>query len=126
MAYSRLKKMKNALSCIDVASVPDKEVYRKFVEGFEKTELYISMYLEFRELWIRERDFWNIHQVEHSKDWLELDFCRERLDDIVEKWQKYPEECKFWGINKEVFSGKKDYTFSPREVFCKFNPSGLN
>ena len=120
-AYARLKAMEEALSRIDPEKVPDKEIYAKFTEGFEKTELYISMYLEFRELWIRTRDFWKVHRIEQSKDWLDLDFCRERLDNIIEKWQKYPEECKYWGINKEIFNGRKDYTFSPREVLEKFN-----
>ncbi len=125
-AYARLKKMEEALSHIDLEKVPNREVYDKFIEGFKKTKLFISVYLEFRELWIRKRDMKITHHIAHVKDMLELDFCKNRLDNIIEEWQEYPEECEFWGISKEIFNEGKDYSLSPRGVFREFKNSESN
>jgi hypothetical protein len=119
-AYTRLKKMEEALSHIDLEKVPNREVYDKFVVGYKKTKLFISIYLEFRELWIRKRDIKTAHHIAQVKDMLGLDFCKNRLDNIIAEWQEYPEECEFWGISKEIFHEGKDYSLSPRSVFKEF------
>lgn len=119
-AYSRLNKMKNAIFLIDPKEVPVKKVYDKFIEGYKKTELFISLYLEYRELWIRKREMKSNHHIAHVKEMLELDFCKNRLDNILKQWLEYPEECRYWGISKEIFKGGKDYTLSPRQVLKEF------
>jgi hypothetical protein len=102
IGYTILEKMHTAISKIDAEKVPVKETYQKFVEGFEKTELYISMLLEYRELWLRNREIKTGNAS--SQDQQAYQACQQRLDYILEKWGKYPEECKYWGIGKKVFN----------------------
>jgi hypothetical protein len=101
IGYTILEKMRTAMSKIDAEKVPVKEIYQKFVEGFDKTELYISMLFEYRELWLRNREMKMGNAS--SLDQQAYHACYKRLNDILEKWRKYPEECKYWGISKKVF-----------------------
>lgn len=101
MGYKILEKMRDSMSEIDEKKVPSKENYQKFVEGFNKTELYLSMFFEYRELWMRKRDLKK--DGASSRDIQAYSACQKRFDDILEKWKKYPEECKYWGISKKVF-----------------------
>ena len=87
---------------IDEGKVPSKEIYQKFVESFNKTELYLSLWFEYRELWVRKRDLLKKGNTNFNENHAYND-CQERFEDILEKWKQYPEERKYWGISKEVF-----------------------
>ena len=100
--YAILELMRDAMSEIDERKVPDKEIYDKFLEGFEKTELYLSMFFEYREFWVRNRDIGK--GIATRDDQFAYEACRARLNHILEEWKKYQEECKFWGISSKIFS----------------------
>ncbi|MFV1977159.1 MAG: hypothetical protein ACC651_15570 [Candidatus Scalindua sp.] len=115
IGYKILKKMRDAISKIDVKKVPSKETYKIFVEGFDKTELYISMFFEYRELWMRKRDLKNDNLGPQNMQAFAA--SQDRFDDILEKWKKYPEETKYWGISKKVFDFAEEKKGVPYTLF---------
>lgn len=115
LGYETLEKMRDAMNEIDIKKVPSQETYQKFVEGFDKTELYISMFLEYRELWLRQRDL--LKGNSNSQDNLAYKACQEKFDNIIEQWQKYPEECRYWGISRKVFDIAKEKKGLPYSRF---------
>ena len=109
IGYGYLEKMEHAFNMIDSTKITNQENYKVLKEGFEKTKLYLSMFFEFREMWWRERELKDIKDNESSLKQKEYKKSEDRFNEIIEKWQKYPEECKFWGIQKKYFNGEKSF-----------------
>jgi hypothetical protein len=109
IGYGYLEKMEHAFNMIDSTKITNQENYKVLKEGFEKTKLYLSMFFEFREMWWRERELKDIKENESSLKQKEYKKSEDRFNEIMEKWQKYPEECKFWGIQKKYFNGEKSF-----------------
>jgi hypothetical protein len=109
IGYGYIKKMEEAFATIDTTNITSKEKYTMLKEGFEKTKLYLGMFYEFREMWWRERELKNINVKESflkQKEYLKSEEC---FNEIMMKWQKYPEECNFWGLQKKYFIGENSF-----------------
>jgi hypothetical protein len=109
IGYKHLNNMQEAFNQIDSTKVTEPLQYKTLKEGLEKTILYISMFYEFREMWWRERELKDLKGIETVTKQKEFEKAATSFNEILEKWQKYPEECKFWGIQKKYFNGEKSF-----------------
>jgi hypothetical protein len=103
VAYESMAKMDEAFALIDSTKAPSLEDYQTLKDGFEKTQLYLNMFFKFREMWWRERQLKDLKGEEAATKQKELEIAVTSFNDVLEKWQKYPEECKYWGITQESF-----------------------
>ncbi|MCP4312852.1 MAG: hypothetical protein GY790_16440 [Bacteroidetes bacterium] len=105
VAREYLARMDDAFARIDVTKVPSQEEYQALKEGLEKTKLYLSMFFKFREMWWRGRELKGLGKEEATVKQVEYEKARASFNEVLEKWQKYPEECRFWGISNNSFQG---------------------
>jgi len=56
-------------------------------------------------MWWRGRELKDLGKEEAAVKQVEYEKARSSFNEVLEKWQKYPEECRFWGINKDGFQG---------------------
>ena len=104
VAYEHIAKMDDAFALIDPEEVPSLEEYQRFKDGFEKTKLYLNLFFKFREMWWRERELQDIGGEGVAAKQKKLEKAVTAFKNVYEQWQKFPEECKFWGISEESFS----------------------
>jgi hypothetical protein len=103
VASRRMAKMEDAFARIDASKVPSPETYQALQEGFEKTRLYLDMFFSFREMWWRGRELKDLGKEEAAARQPDYEKAMAAFNKVMEQWKAYPEECKFWGINKETF-----------------------
>ena len=104
IADGYMVKMNDAFALIDSTKVPVPGEYHTLKEGFEKTQLYLNMFFKFREMWWRERQLKDLKGEEAVTQQKEYEKAIVKFNNVIEQWQKYPEECKYWGINQESFN----------------------
>ena len=120
VAREYIAKMDDAFARVDASKVPSKEEYQVLKEGLEKTQLYLNLFFKYREMWWRGQD---LKKDKAAAKQLEYEEATAAFNDVLEQWQKYPEESRFWGINKRCFKGgrqpwRKDVLqpFQPEQV----------
>ncbi len=106
IAYEYMARMDDAFARIDAAKVPSPHEYQVLKEGLEKTKLYLGMFFTFREMWWRGRELEELGEAEEAVKQAEYDKVTASFNNVLERWQKYPEECRFWGAKKEMFNIK--------------------
>ena len=102
VAREYIAKMDDAFARVDASKVPSKEEYQVLNEGLEKTQLYLNLFFKYREMWWRGQD---LKKDKAAAKQLEYEEATAAFNDVLEQWQKYPEESRFWGINKRCFKG---------------------
>jgi hypothetical protein len=103
VAYDQLALMDQAFARIDPATVPSPENYRILKEGLEKTRLYLDMFFTFREMWWRKSALEDLNGNKAAAQQTAYDQSVVRFNDILDQWQKYPEECRYWGMTRKSF-----------------------
>ena len=63
------------------------------------------MFLDFREMWWRERELKDLEKEEAVARQPGYEKAMASFYEVLEQWEKYPEEFRFWGINKNSFKG---------------------
>lgn len=109
IGYGSLAKMEEAFLQIDSTEVSDPENYQTLKAGLEKTRLYLNTFFEFREMWWRERELQDLNGKEASLKQRDYKASVDRFTNVLESWQKYPEESTFWGMAKESFEGNSRF-----------------
>jgi len=122
VARGYLANMDDAFARIDAASVPSLEDYQALKEGLEKTRLYLDMFFTFREMWWRARELKDLEEDEAAEKQVEHEKATAAFNEVMEAWQKYPEECRFWGIKEESFNGRRGRHKWRRDVLRHFQP----
>lgn len=103
VASKAMANMEAAFARIDTSKVPASGTYQALKEGFEKTRLYLDMFFTFREMWWRGRELKDLGKEEAAARQPDYEKAIAGFNKVMEQWKAYPEECKFWGINKETF-----------------------
>jgi len=122
IAYEYMARMNAAFARIDATTVPSPEEYQVLKEGLEKTQLYLSIFLEYREMWWRGRELKDLEKDEVAVKQAEHERATASFNDVLEKWKKHPEECRFWGINENGFNGRRGRHKWRRDVLQPFQP----
>ena len=117
VAREYIAKMDDAFARVDASKVPSKEEYQVLKEGLEKTQLYLNLFFKYREMWWRGQD---LKKDKAAAKQLEYEEATAAFNDVLEQWQKYPEESRFWGINKRCFKGGRQPWKS--DVLIPFKP----
>jgi hypothetical protein len=95
--------MDQAFARIDPATAPSPERYRILKEGLEKTRLYLDAFLTFREMWWRKSALTDRRRPEASALQAQYEQAVVRFDNILDQWEKFPEERRYWGMTRESF-----------------------
>ena len=118
-----MSRMDDAFARIDAAKVPSPKEYQALKEGLEKTRLYLDMFFAFREMWWRDRELKDLGKEEAAARQGEVEKATAAFHEVLEQWEKYPEECRFWGINKDAFfhEGRRRHPWR-KDVLWTFQP----
>ncbi len=122
VAYEQMARMETAFARIDATTVPSQEEYQVLKEGLEKTQLYLNIFFKYREMWWRGRELKDLEKDEAAVKQVEHEKATASFNDVLEKWQKYPEECRFWGINENGFNGRRGRHKWRKDVLRDFQP----
>ena len=122
IAYAYMAKMEAAFARIDASTVPSKEEYQVLKEGLEKTQLYLSMFFEYREMWWRGRELKDLETDEAAAKQVEVEQATDSFHQVLEDWKKYPEERRFWGVNENGFNGRRGRHKWRKDVLRAFQP----
>ncbi|WDE98913.1 hypothetical protein PQO03_13825 [Lentisphaera profundi] len=107
VAYEYMARMEAAFARIDATKAPSQKDYQALKEGLEKTQLYLNIFFKYREMWWRGRELKDLEKDKVAVKKLEHEKATASFKEVMEKWQKYPEECRFWGINENGFNGRR-------------------
>jgi hypothetical protein len=122
VAYEYMARMEAAFARIDATTVPSPEEYQVLKEGLEKTQLYLNVFFKYREMWWRGRELEGLEKDEAAVKQVEYEKATASFNDVLEKWKKYPEECRFWGINENGFNGRRGRHKWRKDVLRPFQP----
>jgi hypothetical protein len=122
VAHEYMARMDDAFARIDATTVPSPEEYQALKQGLEKTRLYLDMFFTFREMWWRGRELKDLEEDEAAVKQVEHEKATAAFNDVLDKWKKYPEECRFWGIKEESFDGRRARHKWRKDVLRPFQP----
>jgi hypothetical protein len=114
--------METAFARIDATKAPSQQEYQALKEGLEKTQLYLNVFFKYREMWWRGRELKDLEKDEAGVKQVEHEKATASFNEVMETWKKYPEECRFWGINEKGFNGRRGRHKWSKDVLQNFQP----